>query len=261
MSSAEAKIDLVLSEMKTLQANQLKLTTTVESLHSKSDSTDKIAADLSEEVKNLTARIAALEAVTSASTQAPLREEEGRANGHCVEKFHQGADPRSSTSDPTLVKGENSLRQLKFDLDPSYTSDRKVESGRNSEHREFKLPKVDFPKFNGEHPRLWRENCEKYFSMYHVPVYLWVPYATLSFVDNATLWLQTYEAQHSVDSWPELCVAVERKFGVDLYQNYMRDFLSIRQTSNDCVPGCARVIALPRVSYTYTESTDDLVNS
>ena len=49
---------------------------------------------------------------------------------------------------------------------------------------------------------------------------------------NAELWLQTYEAHHSIDNWPKLCVAVEKKFGQDLYHNYMRDLLSIRQTDD-----------------------------
>jgi hypothetical protein len=44
--------------------------------------------------------------------------------------------------------------------------------------------------------------------------------------------LQTYEAQHSIESWPDLCYAVEQKFGRDLYQNYMKDLLSIRRTTD-----------------------------
>jgi hypothetical protein len=98
--------------------------------------------------------------------------------------------------------------------------------------RDFKIPKIDFPKFNGKHPRDWKERCEKYFSMYNLPVHLWVPFATLNFENNASLWLQTYEAQHTIKSWPDLCVAVDQKFGRDLYQNYMRDILSIKQTSD-----------------------------
>lgn len=46
------------------------------------------------------------------------------------------------------------------------------------------------------------------------------------------MWLQTYEAQHTIDSWAELCVVVEQKIGKDLYQNHMRDLLHIRQTSD-----------------------------
>jgi hypothetical protein len=68
--------------------------------------------------------------------------------------------------------------------------------------------------------------------MFNVPVHVWVPFATINFRGNAELWLQTYEAQHSIDSWAELCVAVEQKFGRDLHHNYMRDLLTIRQTSD-----------------------------
>jgi hypothetical protein len=60
--------------------------------------------------------------------------------------------------------------------------------------------------------------------MYNVPIHVWVPFATINFRGNAELWLQNYEAQHSIDNWPELCVAVEQKFG--------QDVLSIRQTDD-----------------------------
>lgn len=99
-------------------------------------------------------------------------------------------------------------------------------------HREYKLAKVDFPKFDGEHPQVWRDRCEKYFAMFNVPPNLWAPLATISFRGNAMLWLQTYEAQHTVDNWHELCIAVDKKFGRDLCHNYMRDLLNIRQTQD-----------------------------
>jgi hypothetical protein len=94
------------------------------------------------------------------------------------------------------------------------------------------LPRVDFPVFDGDHAQVWKSRCEKYFRVYDVPVHLWVHFATVNFKGNAALWLLTYEAQHNIDSWPDLCVAIEQKFGRDLYQNYMRDLLSLRQTSD-----------------------------
>lgn len=98
--------------------------------------------------------------------------------------------------------------------------------------KEFRLPKADFPKFDGSHPRVWKENIEKYFDMFHVPVHHWAPFATLHFKGFASLWLQTYEAQHRVDSWVDLCIAVETKFGKDLYQNSMQELLNIKQTAD-----------------------------
>lgn len=66
--------------------------------------------------------------------------------------------------------------------------------------------------------------------MYKVPPDLWVSLATVNFDSNVALWLQNYEAQYGVECWSDLCVAVERKFGRDLYHNYMRDLLTIEQT-------------------------------
>jgi hypothetical protein len=83
------------------------------------------------------------------------------------------------------------------------------------------MPRVDFPKLDGEHPRLWKEKCEKYFLMCGVPQELWVPFATLRFHSHAAYWLQTFEAQHSNYGWVELCVAVEAKFGREIVRNRM----------------------------------------
>lgn len=68
--------------------------------------------------------------------------------------------------------------------------------------------------------------------MYNVHVHVWVPFATINFKGTASLWLQTYEAQHRIESWHELCVAVEQEFGKDLYHQHMRDLLAIKQTSD-----------------------------
>jgi hypothetical protein len=35
--------------------------------------------------------------------------------------------------------------------------------------------------------------------MFQVPVHHWATYATINFKGNAELWLQTYEAQHSIE--------------------------------------------------------------
>lgn len=61
----------------------------------------------------------------------------------------------------------------------------------NYYQREVRLPKAIFPKFDGSHPRVWKEKCEKYFNMYQVPMPLWSKFATIHFQGGATLWLQT----------------------------------------------------------------------
>jgi hypothetical protein len=134
----------------------------------------------------------------------------------------------------TLVKGEHKIYQppihmLKTDYNAS-GSDLMHDSGdRGYQHRGsykyFRMPRMDFPKFDGEHPRLCKK-CDKYFRMCIVPQDLWAPFATLHFHGHAAYWLQTFEAQHTNYNWVELCVVVETKFGKEMYHNYMRDLFS-----------------------------------
>jgi hypothetical protein len=80
----------------------------VHGLNTWSDNADKFSAGLTKQIEDLTSRILALEAATSAAPPpVPPREEEGRANGHHKYKFHQGVNVESSINDSTLVKGEN----------------------------------------------------------------------------------------------------------------------------------------------------------
>jgi hypothetical protein len=94
------------------------------------------------------------------------------------------------------------------------------------------MPRIDFPKFDGEHHRLWKEKCEKYLMMCDVHQDLWAPFATLHFHGHVAYWLQTFEAQHKNYNLVALCVVVEAKFGKEMYHNYMRDLLGIKQTSD-----------------------------
>ena len=68
--------------------------------------------------------------------------------------------------------------------------------------------------------------------MYKVQQELWVDFATMHFAGNAALWLQTYEAMHTIDSWAALCVAVFAKFNRNKYTRAIDVFFALKQT--DC---------------------------
>jgi hypothetical protein len=236
MATVEDRLDAILKEVKAIQVNQVRSATTVDELTSWSKKADVMAAELKADIQDLKSRMVALETLSTTLPKIPPREEEGWAKGHDVDKQFQGRDSGIPFPNLTPGKGEyTALRTAPYTDIPKGSGSKYSSFGPHSHQygsKYFKLPKIDFPKFSGEHPRVWKERCEKYFSMYSVPVHMWVPFATMNFRKNATLWLQTYEAQHNIGSWAELCVAVEHKFGRDMYQNYMRDMLSIKQTSD-----------------------------
>lgn len=99
----EDKINLLIIEVKALQAGQLNFTTPVEAINTWSINAEEVSVELRNEMKSLTSRMMALEATISF---APPREEEGRADDHLNLRTLQGGHVRVLTRDHTLGKGE-----------------------------------------------------------------------------------------------------------------------------------------------------------
>jgi hypothetical protein len=56
-------------------------------------------------------------------------------------------------------------------------------------HRGFRIPRIDFPRFEGEHPRVWKEMCEKYLLCVVYLSDFGPPFGTLQFHSHAAYWL------------------------------------------------------------------------
>jgi hypothetical protein len=171
MNTAGEKLDFLIKEVKTLQSNQLKVHTAVEGLTKWSSDADKIAVDLSNDIKGLTSRIAALEALSSTPTpEAPPREEGGWAKGHRVDHSYQGDDVGTPLPHHSLVKGKQTNSSAPFTLNFHDGGPKNELVHAYPYQKEYRLPKTGFPRFDGEHPRIWKENSEKYYAMYKVPM-------------------------------------------------------------------------------------------
>jgi hypothetical protein len=64
--------------------------------------------------------------------------------------------------------------------------------GEVSNHRS-PLPKLSFPKFSGENPRIWIDKCIDYFKIFNIPECIWTTAASLHMENNAARWLQVYK--------------------------------------------------------------------
>lgn len=93
-------------------------------------------------------------------------------------------------------------------------------------------PKMDFPKFDGDNPRLWRERSENYFALYSVQSELRTRFAALNFTGSAALWLQKIEADGRIEDWETLCRMVDFHFSRDKYQRYRRQLRLLKQTGS-----------------------------
>jgi hypothetical protein len=94
------------------------------------------------------------------------------------------------------------------------------------------LPKLDFPKFNGDNPRILAMRCEVYFNVFSVPESLHTRYATLNFSGRAALWLEMIEVSGRIEEWATLCHLVFQWWDRDQHHTFMRQILALQQTGS-----------------------------
>jgi hypothetical protein len=171
----EEQLKQLAKDLKTIGVKQIKGTQHLKELVEWKKTSSGTTADLQTSIDDLTSRIQALEATffrpppvvppreeegLTSRIQAleatffrpppvvPPREEEGRAIGHGKDIIHQGVDPGSSAPGSTLVNGEHSYTKLSTAHTEIHDpGSRKPYSGCTP--KEFRLPKTEFPKFNG----------------------------------------------------------------------------------------------------------------
>jgi hypothetical protein len=103
----------------------------------------------------------------------------------------------------------------------------------NSESRVHmgKLPKLNFPNFENDNPKLWQTRCENYFEMYSVDPSVWVKVATMHFEGPAVRWLQSVQRRVNSAFWKELCSWIHERFGRDQHEILIRQLFHIRQST------------------------------
>jgi hypothetical protein len=90
-------------------------------------------------------------------------------NGHHSDLWNRGPGYGSVTYTQIPDKGTPNFPPLRspFPKPHEYVDTR----GGNSTG---KLPKLNFPTFTGDNPRLWLSRCENYFDMYNVEEFRWI---------------------------------------------------------------------------------------
>jgi hypothetical protein len=125
---------------------------------------------------------------SSASERPPAADFADRPHGHCYDNYYREDGFGSVT---TLVhppvKGACCLP-----TPPSHHVHH-VKANSGDYHRSAsthansigRLPKLNFPTFDGADPKLWLSRCVDYFELYEVEQYKWIMVATMHFVPPA----------------------------------------------------------------------------
>lgn len=95
-----------------------------------------------------------------------------------------------------------------------------------------KLPKLDFPAFDGKNPKLWISRCETYFDMYQVDPEVWVRIVSMHLSPTVACWFESVERKFPALHWALLYQLLVERYGKDQYQSLLRQLFRIRQTSS-----------------------------
>jgi hypothetical protein len=103
--------------------------------------------------------------------------------------------------------------------------------GQNGYHNP-KLPKFEFPKFDGTSPKYWLGQCKDYFELYGTEPHMWVRVAKMHFVDAAKRWAPSVENQLQSCSWATFVSLILNRFGQDQHEILIRQLFQIHQTGS-----------------------------
>jgi hypothetical protein len=80
---------------------------------------------------------------------------------------------------------------------------------------------MQFPKFDGQNPKVWKDNCQSYFELYQLPEGMWITVAHTHFERNAAKWYQASKHNHTFRDWDHFCSVIEEEFGSDDFRTTM----------------------------------------
>jgi hypothetical protein len=85
----------------------------------------------------------------------------------------------------------------------------------NFNHSLGHLPKMQFPQFDGDNPKLWLSRAKSHFEMYFVHPSVWVRVATHHMTHAAAHWLQSVETSLTNISWESFSSLIHVCFSHD----------------------------------------------
>lgn len=95
-----------------------------------------------------------------------------------------------------------------------------------------RLPKLNFPKFDGDHTQFWITCASNYFEMYAVKSPMWIRVTTMHFTGAAKHWLYSIEHRLASIDWPTFCALIHERFSRDQHELLLRQLFNIRQTGS-----------------------------
>jgi hypothetical protein len=157
----------------------------------------------------------------SATARPPARSTADGPVGHRVESSHRDRGVgRINTQIRDPIMG--TIFPPPPPLDCPFRDQSALACSSDSRLNLGKLPKMNFPIFDPDHPKLWQSCCETYFYMYGVDQSVWVRVASMHFEGPAAQWLQSMNHRIRSATWTELYSWIHDRFGRDQHESLIR---------------------------------------
>jgi hypothetical protein len=98
---------------------------------------------------------------------------------------------------------------------PQHHPDKLVAAQPTAPPHTGRLPKLLFPRFDGDNPRHWHSLCEDYFDMYSIPSTIWIRVAKQHLDKGPARWFPSIESNLDLTDWPNLCRLLHNHFDRD----------------------------------------------
>ncbi|XP_027174452.1 uncharacterized protein LOC113774084 [Coffea eugenioides] len=95
-----------------------------------------------------------------------------------------------------------------------------------------RLPRMEFPVFDGTNPREWVRRANKYFQIYEVEEEMKTDIAQLYLKDRADIWFHGMYSERGAVPWRELSLAIRERFGEGDPQEAIEEFNKLVQTGS-----------------------------
>ncbi|XP_074300143.1 uncharacterized protein LOC141631357 [Silene latifolia] len=93
-------------------------------------------------------------------------------------------------------------------------------------------PKIEFPSFDGNNPRIWMKKCLKYFKLCKIPDEQRVDLASMYMLGRAESWFNSYIVmRHHVD-WDDFIIDLCARFKEDIAGNVVEEFNKLHQINS-----------------------------
>ncbi|WVZ88557.1 hypothetical protein U9M48_035065 [Paspalum notatum var. saurae] len=200
----------------------------------------------------------------STSDAKPDARLDGRRDGVFRQEFEMGRDfthahfPHKGMTDPPHPNLPRSNSLPHFGLHDGSDSFSHTVRTNSPEHQSGRLPKLNFPCFDGENPRLWLRHSKDYFELYNVSDSMWIRVATMHFSGAAARWLHSIDSKLPLLSWPQFCKLLLDRFGRDQHELLVRQMLNIEQSDRSVSEYVEQFAELVDQLAAYESTTDSL---